>query len=329
MARRFLVTGGAGYVGSHLVAALVERGETVVVLDNLRTGHRRAVPPDVQLVVADLADADTVDALLADGPWHAVFHFASLTQVGESMRLPFRYLIDNGGNGMRLIEACVRHGVSRFVLSSTAALFGVPSSEPIPEDAPIDPQSPYGDGKWFLERTLHWASVVHGLRYATLRYFNAAGADPTGRYGEDHRPESHLVPLVIDAALGRRAELEVYGDDYATPDGTCLRDYVHVTDLATAHLLALEHLERDSITVNLGNGVGHSVLQVIETVRRVSGRPVPYRMSPRRPGDTAVLVASSERAKRELGWQPRYADLDEIVRTALMWREAHPNGYGD
>ncbi|HUD59197.1 MAG TPA: UDP-glucose 4-epimerase GalE [Acetobacteraceae bacterium] len=329
MARRFLVTGGAGYVGSHLVAALVERGETVVVLDNLRTGHRRAVPPDVQLVVADLADADTVDALLADGPWHAVFHFASLTQVGESMRLPFRYLIDNGGNGMRLIEACVRHGVSRFVLSSTAALFGVPSSEPIPEDAPIDPQSPYGDCKWFLERTLHWASVVHGLRYATLRYFNAAGADPTGRYGEDHRPESHLVPLVIDAALGRRAELEVYGDDYATPDGTCLRDYVHVTDLAAAHLLALEHLERDSITVNLGNGVGHSVLQVIETVRRVSGRPVPYRMSPRRPGDTAVLVASSERAKRELGWQPRYADLDEIVRTALLWREAHPNGYGD
>ncbi len=273
MARRFLVTGGAGYVGSHLVAALVERGETVVVLDNLRTGHRRAVPPDVQLVVADLADADTVDALLADGPWHAVFHFASLTQVGESMRLPFRYLIDNGANGMRLIEACVRHGVSRFVLSSTAALFGVPSSEPIPEDAPIDPQSPYGDGKWFLERTLHWASVVHGLRYATLRYFNAAGADPAGRYGEDHRPESHLVPLVIDAALGRRAELEVYGDDYATPDGTCLRDYVHVTDLAAAHLLALEHLERDSITVNLGNGVGHSVLQVIETVRRVSGRP--------------------------------------------------------
>jgi UDP-glucose 4-epimerase len=329
MARRFLVTGGAGYVGSHLVAALVERGETVVVLDNLRTGHRRAVPPDVQLVVADLADADTVDALLADGPWHAVFHFASLTQVGESMRLPFRYLIDNGANGMRLIEACVRHGVSRFVLSSTAALFGVPSSEPIPEDAPIDPQSPYGDGKWFLERTLHWASVVHGLRYATLRYFNAAGADPAGRYGEDHRPESHLVPLVIDAALGRRAELEVYGDDYATPDGTCLRDYVHVTDLAAAHLLALEHLERDSITVNLGNGVGHSVLQVIDTVRRVSGRPVPYRMSPRRPGDTAVLVASSERAKRELGWQPRYADLDEIVRTAVLWREAHPNGYGD
>lgn len=329
MARRFLVTGGAGYVGSHLVAALVERGDTVVVLDNLRTGHRRAVPPDVQLVEADLADTNAVDALLAAGPWHAVFHFASLTQVGESMRLPFRYLIDNGANGMRLIEACVKHGVLRFVLSSTAALFGVPSAEPIPEDAPINPQSPYGDGKWFLERTLHWAALVHGLRYATLRYFNAAGADPAGRFGEDHRPESHLVPLVIDAALGRRPELEVYGDDYATPDGTCLRDYVHVTDLATAHLLALDHLERASITVNLGNGVGHSVMQVIETVQRVSGRKVPYRMCPRRPGDTAVLVASSERAKRELGWRPRFADLDEIVRTALLWREAHPNGYGD
>jgi UDP-glucose 4-epimerase len=329
MARRFLVTGGAGYVGSHLVAALVERGETVVVLDNLRTGHRRAVPPDVQLVVADLADTQAVAAVLADGPWHAVFHFASMTQVGESMRLPFRYLIDNGTNGMRLIEACVHHGISRFVLSSTAALFGVPSAEPIPEDAPIAPQSPYGDAKWFLERTLHWASVVHGLRYASLRYFNAAGADPAGRYGEDHRPESHLVPLVIDAALGRRVELEVYGDDYATPDGTCLRDYVHVTDLASAHLLALDHLEQDSITANLGNGVGHSVMQVIETVQRVSGRRVPYRMCPRRPGDTAVLVASSERAKRVLGWRPRYADLDEIVRTALRWREAHPNGYGD
>jgi UDP-glucose 4-epimerase len=329
MARRFLVTGGAGYVGSHLVAALVERADTVVVLDNLRTGHRRAVPPDVQLVVADLADTQAVNALLADGPWHAVFHFASMTQVGESMRLPFRYLIDNGTNGMRLIEACVQHGISRFVLSSTAALFGVPSAEPIPEDAPIDPQSPYGDAKWFLERTLHWASVVHGLRYASLRYFNAAGADPAGRYGEDHRPESHLVPLVIDAALGRRAELEVYGDDYATPDGTCLRDYVHVTDLAAAHLLALDHLEHDSITANLGNGVGHSVMQVIETVQRVSGRKVPYRICPRRPGDTAVLVASSERAKRVLGWRPRYADLDEIVRTALRWREAHPNGYGD
>jgi UDP-glucose 4-epimerase len=329
MARRFLVTGGAGYVGSHLVAALLERGDTVVVLDNLCTGHRAAVPPGVELVVADLADTDAVDALLAKGPWHAVFHFAGLIQVGESMRLPFRYLIDNGVNGMRLIEACVQHGVSRFVLSSTAALYGMPETVPIPEDAPLDPQSPYGDGKWFLERTLHWAGLIHGLRYASLRYFNAAGADPAGRFGEDHRPESHLIPLVIDAALGRRPELEVYGSDYATPDGTCLRDYVHVTDLASAHLLALDRLDRGSITVNLGNGMGHSVLQVIDAVERVAGRKVPYRLCPRRPGDPAVLVASSERAQRELGWRPRFADLDEIVRTALFWREAHPNGYAD
>jgi UDP-glucose 4-epimerase len=329
MARRFLVTGGAGYVGSHLVAALAARGETVVVLDNLRTGHRAAVPPEVQLIVADLADTGVVDALLADGPWHAVFHFASLSQVGESMRLPLRYLIDNGANGMRLIEACVRHGVARFVLSSTAALYGTPSVVPIPEDAPLNPESPYGESKLFLERTLHWAERVHGLKYASLRYFNAAGADPAGRLGEDHRPESHLVPLVIDAALGRRAELEVYGNDYPTPDGTCLRDYVHVTDLADAHLLALDRLERSSIVANLGSATGHSVLQVIESVERVSGRKVPHRFCPRRAGDPAALVASSERAQRELGWRPRFADLDEIVRTALLWREAHPSGYAD
>ena len=329
MARRFLVTGGAGYVGSHLVAALAERGDAVVVLDNLRTGHRGAVPPGVQLIVADLADTGTVDAVLADSPWNAVFHFASLSQVGESMRLPFRYLIDNAVNGMRLIEACVRHDIMRFVLSSTAALYGTPKTVPIPEDAPLDPESPYGDSKWILERTLHWAERVHGLRHASLRYFNAAGADPLGRYGEDHRPESHLVPLVIDAALGRRGELDVYGDDYATPDGTCLRDYVHVTDLADAHLLALDRLERGSITVNLGNGTGHSVLQVIDAVERVSERKVPYRLCPRRAGDPAILVASSERAQRELGWRPRFAGLDEIVRTALRWREAHPHGYAD
>jgi len=329
MARRFLVTGGAGYVGSHLVAALVERGDEVVVLDNLRTGHRGAVPPVVPLIVADLADAGTVDTVLADGPWHAVFHFAALSQVGESMRFPFRYLIDNGVNGMRLIDACVRHGIMHFVLSSTAAVYGTPKTVPILEDAPLNPESPYGESKWLLERALRWAERVHGLRYASLRYFNAAGADPAGRYGEDHRPETHLVPLVIDAALGRRAELEVYGDDYATPDGTCLRDYVHVTDLADAHLLALDWLERGSITVNLGNGTGHSVLQVIEAVERVANRKVPYRICPRRPGDAAVLVASSERARRELGWRPRFADLDEIVRTALQWRAAHPNGYAD
>ena len=329
MTRRFLVTGGAGYVGSHVVAALVERGDTIVVLDNLRTGHRAAVPKGVHLVEADLADAAVVDELLAAGPWHAVFHFAAISQVGESMRLPFRYLLDNGLNGIQLIEACVRHGISRFVLSSTAALYGTPKIVPILEDAPLNPESPYGDSKWFLERALLWAERVHGLRYASLRYFNAAGADPAGRFGEDHRPETHLIPLVIDAALGRSATLDVYGNDYATQDGTCIRDYVHVTDLADAHLRALERIEGGSAIYNLGNGVGHSVLQVIDSVQRVAGRTVPHRIVPRRPGDAAVLVASSERAQRELGWRPRFADLDAIVRTALVWREAHPNGYGD
>jgi UDP-glucose 4-epimerase len=330
MAQRFLVTGGAGYVGSHLVAALLDRGDAVTVLDNLRTGHRAAVPAGAQLVVADLADGGKIDAVLADtgpGAWDAVFHFASLSQVGESMRMPMRYLLDNAGNGIRLIDACVRHGVGRFVLSSTAALFNLDSDAPIPEDAPIDPQSAYGDSKWMIERALRWAGQVHGLRSACLRYFNAAGADPAGRLGEDHRPESHLIPLVIDAALGRRAALDVYGDDYPTADGTCIRDYVHVSDLASAHLLALEALDQGSLVWNLGNGAGHSVNQVIASVERVSGLRVPFQVVGRRSGDAAVLVASSQLAQ-QAGWRPVHGDLDDIVRTAFAWRETHPDGYG-
>lgn len=328
MTRRFLVTGGAGFVGSHMVAALRDRGEEVVVLDNLHTGHRGAVPSDVRLIEADLGDSERLDAVLGDGQWAGVFHFAGWTQVGESMRMPMRYLQENAGNGFRLIDACVRHGVDRLVFSSTAALFNGVDGGPIADDAPIDPQSPYGDGKWMVERALHWARITHGLRSACLRYFNAAGADPAGRLGEDHRPESHLVPLVIDAMLERRPPLDVYGGDYPTADGTCVRDYVHVTDLAEAHLVALSHLDNESeVTWNLGCGTGQSVLQVIRSVERVSGRPVPYKMSARRPGDPAMLVTASDRA-RAAGWQPRYEALDDIVRTALLWREAHPGGYG-
>lgn len=336
--RTFLVTGGAGYVGSHLAAALVDQGARVTVLDNLSTGHRDAVPKGAGFVHADLADGAAVEDVLARGhqdarggaapaPWDAVFHFASLSQVGESMRMPMRYLLDNVANGIRLIDACVRLGVDRFVLSSTAALFNVPGGAPIPETAPVDPQSAYGDSKWMIERALRWAGQAHGLRYACLRYFNAAGADPAGRLGEDHRPESHLIPLVIDAALGRRPPLEVYGDDYPTVDGTCVRDYVHVSDLADAHLLALSQLDHGSLTWNLGNGSGHSVRQVIAAVERVSEAVVPYRLAPRRPGDAAVLVASAERAQRA-GWRPVHGDLGDIVRTAYTWREAHPDGYG-
>jgi UDP-glucose 4-epimerase len=328
MTQRFLVTGGAGYVGSHLVAALLDRGDSVTVIDNLRTGHAAAVPQDASLVVADLADPGTLDAVMAGVNWDAVFHFAALSQVGESMRMPMRYLLENAANGIRLIDACVRHGVDRFVLSSTAALFNVDSDAPIPEDAPIDPQSAYGDSKWMIERALRWANQVHGLRHACLRYFNAAGADPAGRLGEDHRPESHLIPLVIDAALGRRAALDVFGDDYPTPDGTCIRDYVHVTDLATAHLRALECLNHGPVTWNLGNGAGHSVKQVMAAVERVSGLKVPYRIVGRRAGDAAVLVASSVRAQ-QAGWRPQHGELDDIVATAFVWRKSHPDGYGD
>lgn len=327
MAQRFLVTGGAGYVGSHLVAALCDRGDAVTVLDNLRTGHRAAVPAGVPLVEADLGDSAAVDAVLADGPWDAVFHFAALSIVGDSMKDPLRYLYENGAHGIRLIDACVRHGVTRFVLSSTAALFGVPDEVPIPETARIDPGNPYGDSKWMLERALLWASRIHGLSSACLRYFNAAGADPAGRLGEAHNPETHLIPLVIDAALGRRSELAVFGTDYGTPDGTCIRDYVHVTDLAEAHLLALGCLAQGSLAWNLGNGAGHSVLEVIRSVERVSGRKVPYRVAPRREGDPAVLVAAAGSAL-QAGWQPRFGALDDIVRTALAWRESHPHGYG-
>jgi UDP-glucose 4-epimerase len=327
MTQRFLVTGGAGYVGSHIVAALADRGDTVVVLDNLRQGHRAAVPAGVRLVVADLADAPAVEAVLAEGPWDGVLHFAALSLVGESMREPFRYLQDNVMGGLVLIDACVRHGVRRFVLSSTANLFGAPGTSLLSEGAPIDPGSPYGESKWMLERALLWADRIHGLRSACLRYFNAAGADPDGRLGEDHDPETHLIPLVIDAALGRRPPLSVFGTDYATPDGTCIRDYVHVTDLAAAHLLALDQLDRRSVTYNLGNGAGHSVLAVIASVERVAGRAVPWTAAPRRAGDPPVLVAASDLIRRETGWTPRYAELDTIVETAFAWRQEHPGGY--
>ena len=321
---RYLVTGGAGYVGSHCVALLVRAGAEVVVLDNLRQGHREAVPAGVKLVEADVAQAETV---LAGGHWDGVLHFAALSLVGESMREPMRYMTENAGAGFRLIEACVRHRVKKFVLSSTANLFGHPDEVPITEAARIDPGSPYGESKLMLERALHWAGEIHGLRSACLRYFNAAGADPEGELGEDHDPETHLIPLTIDAALGRRPPLTVFGTDYPTPDGTAIRDYIHVSDLGQAHLLALGRLQDGSITYNLGNGAGHSVEDVILSVERVLGRPVPREYGPRRPGDPAVLVASSERIKRETGWAPGFPGLDDIVRSAADWRLAHPEGY--
>ena len=330
MSGRYLVTGGAGYVGSHAVLALRARGVQVVVLDNLRQGHREAVPAGVELITGEVGDAGLLDRVLGGGV-DAVLHFAALSLVGESMRDPMLYLRANAAAGMVLIEACLRHKVSRFVLSSTANLFAG-GDAPLDEDAPIDPGSPYGESKWMLERALRWAGRAHGLRSVALRYFNAAGADPEGRLGEDHDPETHLVPLAIDAALGRRPELAIFGTDYPTPDGTCIRDYVHVSDLAEAHVLALDRLaaapDGAALTYNLGTGSGHSVRAVIAAVGRVAGRPVPAREAARRPCDPPILVASAARFMKEAGWRPRFADLDTIVATAHAWRVAHPDGYG-
>lgn len=328
MSERFLVTGGAGYVGSHLVLALLDRGDEVVVIDNLRTGHRAALPAGVRLVVGDAGDPALLDAVLAEGGWSAAFHFAALSLVGESMREPYRYLLENAATGIRLIEACVRHGIRRFVLSSTANLFDQADRDLIDETTPIVPGSPYGESKHMVERALLWADRIHGLRSACLRYFNAAGADPQGRIGEDHDPETHLIPLAIDAALGRIPPLQVFGDDYPTPDGTCVRDYIHVADLADAHLRVLDVLTTRSATYNLGNGRGHSVREVIDTVGRIAGRPVPHVIAGRRAGDPATLVAGSARMRAETGWTPRHAALDDIVATAHAWRLAHPGGYG-
>lgn len=327
--KRFLVTGGAGFVGSHLVAALLEQNADVVVLDNLYLGHRAAVLPGAKLIVADLSDGNRVDDILADGPWDAVFHFASLSLVGESMKLPFKYLLENGVNGIRLIEACVRHKVSRFVLSSTANLFGTPERIPIDEAVTIDPSSPYGESKFMIERALHWAGEIHGLRSACLRYFNAAGADSQGRIGEDHDPETHLIPLAIDAVLDRRPSLAVFGSDYPTPDGTCIRDYIHVEDLADAHIRVLDQLLHRSVRYNVGTGRGYSVSEIIASVNRIAGKTVPSYPAPRRLGDPAVLIAGAEALRADTGWSPRYTDLDAVVRTAFRWREAHPQGYAD
>lgn len=327
---RYLVTGGAGYVGSHCVLALVERGDEVVVLDNLRQGHRAAVPAGVPLVEADLGDRPAVEAVFADRRFDGVLHFAALSLVGESMREPLRYMAENVGNTLWLADAAVRAGCRSFVLSSTAALFGFPERIPIDESQRLGPVSPYGESKLMAERGLDWADRVHGLHSAALRYFNAAGADPGGRLGEDHDPETHLIPLAINAALGLGPELTVFGTDYPTPDGTCIRDYVHVTDLADAHLRVLDVLAGGrSGRWNVGNGRGYSVREVIAAVERIGGRPVPHRIGPRREGDPAVLVAASAKLAAETGWSPRFAALDDIVATAWAWRAAHPRGFGD
>jgi len=324
---RTLVTGGAGYIGSITVEKLIQAGQEVLVFDNLSQGHRAAVHPDAAFVQGDLADRRAVDEAMDDFRPEAIFHFASNTLVGESMDKPFTYLADNTANGLNLLESAVAHGVQRFVLSSTANLFDAPEVMPIAEDEKIVPGSPYGESKYMLERILYWLDRTKGLRYAALRYFNAAGA--TEERGEDHDPETHLIPLILQVAQGKRKQIVIFGDDYATPDGTCVRDYIHVADLAHAHILALHALDKGSRTYNLGNGQGYSVREVIDTARRITGQPIPAEVGPRRAGDPAILIASSERIRRELKWQPRHESLEEIVATAWQWHQEHPDGYAE
>lgn len=323
---KILVTGGAGYIGSTVVQQLVKAGEEVVVFDNLSQGHRSALPEGTSFVQGDLRNRDLVDQVLDEHEPEAIMHFASNTLVGESMDRPFLYLDDNVRSGINLLRAAVNHDVGRFILSSTANLFGNPETIPIDEDVPIDPGSPYGESKFILERILHWLDELDRLRYASLRYFNAAGAAAPDR-GEDHEPETHLIPLVLETALGQRDKIVIYGDDYDTPDGTCVRDFVHVLDLAQAHILALHALDDRSRVYNLGNGEGYSVREVIDVAKQVTGRDFPVEVGDRRPGDPAVLIASSQKIRDELGWDPQYSDLEDIIGSAWEWHRTHPQGY--
>jgi UDP-glucose-4-epimerase GalE len=326
---RVLVTGGAGYIGSHAVRLLLERGHDVWVYDNLSQGHRRAVPAD-RLIVGDLQECDRLDQALVLHRIEAVVHFAAFTDVAESVRDPARYYRNNLVNTLNLLDCLRRQGVERLVFSSTAAVYGVPEATPIPEEAPLRPINPYGQGKLAVERALADFAAAYQWGYAVLRYFNAAGAAADGSLGEDHQPETHLIPLVLQAALGRRPHVEIFGIDYPTPDGTCVRDFIHVEDLAEAHRLALEHLQPGrGLCYNLGIGRGYSVRQVIQACAEVTGQNIPVRESARRPGDPPVLVACADRIQRELGWSPRYTDLKAIVETAWKWQQKHPRGYGD
>jgi len=325
--REVLVTGGAGYVGSHTVLALLAAGYRVVVIDDLSRGHRAALPSEVELVVADLRDEDALERALHGRELSAVLHFAANSMVSESIEDPSLYLGDNVEAAACLLAAVQRHGIPKVVLSSTASVFGSPDRVPIDEDVPCVPDNPYGESKLMVERMLAARGQSDGLRWSALRYFNAAGADPGGVLGEDHTPETHLIPIVMQVALGQRSHIDIFGDDYDTADGTCVRDYVHVNDLAAAHLSALDAMdEQPALTINLGTGRGSSVREVVDMVRQVTGHAIPERIAARREGDPPNLVTSYARAKRELGWEPRH-DLRSIIETAWRWHAAHPDGY--
>ncbi|NQS75388.1 MAG: UDP-glucose 4-epimerase GalE [Peptococcaceae bacterium] len=323
-----LVIGGAGYIGSHTVLELLNRGHRVVVLDNLSKGHRAAVG-GIEFVHGDTGDTRLLGETFKKYNIEAVVHFAASSLVGESVQQPAAYYQNNVVKGLALLDAMVNSGVLQLVFSSTAAVYGEPVEVPISEEHPTLPTNPYGATKLAFEGAMRWYSGAYGLRYASLRYFNAAGADPAGKIGEVHHPETHLIPLVLKAAVGSGTNLVIFGTDYPTPDGTCVRDYIHVNDLAVAHALALDALAagRDTAVYNLGNGNGYSVLEVIRTAEEVVGKPIDVKYGPRRPGDPAVLVAGSGRIKKELGWRPRFADLKSIIETAWSWHSSHPAGF--
>jgi UDP-glucose 4-epimerase len=316
---RILVTGGAGYIGGTVAELLLNRGHQVVIYDNLCHGHRSMIPARAEFIEGEIADRPALEEIFRTGI-DGVMHFAALIEAGESMQKPEIYFRNNSASTLSLLEAMLSTGINRLVFSSTAAVYGEPESTPILENAPLRPTNAYGESKLLVEQMLAWFNSSHGFRYASLRYFNVAGAIE-GR-GEAHEPESHIIPLILDVALGRRKSIKVFGQDYGTPDGTCIRDYIHVQDLARAHLLALEALStRDKLIYNIGNGVGFSVREVIDSVRRITGHPIPVEECPRRPGDPAVLIASSDKIGQELGWKPEYSGLDEIIESAWKWHQ--------
>ena len=326
---RLLVLGGEGYSGSHAALELIKKGHEVVVVDNLVTGYVKAVPEKATFYQGDIRDFDFLDDLFKKEKIDAVIHFAAFSLVGESVTNPLKYYDNNLYGTKVLLDAMIKNDIKKIVFSSTAATYGEPENIPILETDRTCPTNPYGETKLAMEKMFHWASKAHGLSYVSLRYFNACGADATGQIGEAHNPESHLIPLVLQVPNGKRESVSIYGTDYDTPDGTCIRDYIHVTDLAEAHILAVEYLAKggESNIFNLGNGVGYSVREVIETARRVTGHPIPATEVPRRAGDPARLVASGEKAKNILGWEPKIKQLDEIVESAWKWHRKHPDGY--
>ena len=329
---KILVLGGAGYIGSHSVYELIDAGNEVVIIDNLETGHREAVHPQARFYQGDLRNREFVDSVLEqEKNIDAVIHFAANSLVGESMVNPLKYYDNNLCGTKVLLESMVAHGLDKIVFSSTAATYGEPEKIPIEETDRTEPTNTYGETKLSMEKMFKWTGLAHGLRFVSLRYFNACGAHVSGRIGEAHDPESHLIPLILQVPNGQREAISIFGDDYDTKDGTCVRDYIHVTDLAQAHILAVDYLMKGgkSDIFNLGNGVGFTVREVVETARKVTGDPIKAVISPRRAGDPARLIASSEKAKRVLGWKPEHADLEEIIATAWNWHRNHPHGYAE